>query len=507
MQPFTSTFYTYLKRYAAKDPDKPLLFNEERSLSVGETHRAVLVLAARLQKCGIGRGDMVALRTTRSLDACVIFFALEALGAVAVLTDPHFTASRFLKDCGVSMPIAKIVTNEKASSDISACGGWTVSDPDGSRPCALDLYGGGDPLPEEQVEGDYDKPAVIIFTSGSTGGSKAVTLSQNNVVNNSEGTRYVGWYLPEDVNMLLLPIHHVFGLALLASALVLEYAVLVPVRTDVDYILQCIEKYRVTRMNGVPTLYLAMAAHNAGGKYDVSSFRTGLIGGGPCTPEQFVLIERELGITLVPVYGMSEYIGICCGDWRDSLDLRKRGVGRVYELTDVRFVGDDGREVPRGQTGEIFVKGPVKMLYYYGNEEETAGVTDGDGWLKTGDLGFLDPDGIVHLNGRKKDLIIRGGENISCAKIERALLSLPFVFAAAVVGVADGKYGELPCALVVLKEGEARTEEEIKSALAGSLSKIELPEKIVACGEIPKTSSCKTDKMKIKEMFEKWRKA
>ena len=198
-------------------------------------------------------------------------------------------------------------------------------------------------------------------------------------------------------------------------------------------------------------------------------------------------IEEKLKIRLVPVYGMSECIGIACGDYRDRAEKRCDNVGKVYSMNEVKI----------SEEGEICVKSPAKALGYLQGER----ITELEEWLHTGDLGYIDEEGYVHISGRKKDIIIRNGNNISSAKIESELLKLKYIETAAVVCGRDEKAGEVPCALVVLKAGEARTEAEIIKDLQGSLTKIELPAKIGFAEELPLTSTGKTDKERIKKLF------
>jgi len=329
----------------------------------------------------------------------------------------------------------------------------------------------------------------VIFTSGSTGKSKAVVLSENNLISNLLDSRPLGAYFENDRALGALPLEHVFGLVLLAGCAVLGYSLFFPERTDIPALLSCIEREKITRMNGVPSLYLALSEQC--GAYDLSSLRAGFIGGGPVTAEQFARIERSLGMTLIPVYGMSECVGISCASWRDGQAERASGVGRVYPMNEVKFLLPDGGEAAPGQEGEICVRGPMRMLGYSGSPLPE------DAFFPTGDLGFLDEKGVLHLSGRKKELIIRNGNNLSPRRIEDALLRLPGVSAAAVVGLPDERQGEAPYAMV---SGEVD-----ESALQALLHKNEWPAGILSVDALPLTASGKADKTKIREVLARWR--
>lgn len=335
-------------------------------------------------------------------------------------------------------------------------------------------------------------PGFVIFTSGSTGQPKAVMLSQYNLVNNLVDSQPLGYYCEDDIALGALPLDHVFGLVLLAGVCVLGYGLYFPENTTVSNLLSCIETERITRMNGVPSLYLAMAEQAQ--RYDLSSLRAGFIGGGPYTPEQFHRLEAALDMILIPVYGMSECIGIACGDWRDDAQLRAGGVGRIYSMNTCKILLPDGSEASLGETGEIRVTGPARMAGYYPHRMPPEEL------LSTGDLGYLDDKGFLHVTGRIKDIIIRNGVNLSPRPIEDALLSIPGVTAACVVGIPHPLQGEVPCALVV----SGRTTMELFAMLQNLLPKNQIPLEIRLAERLPMTGSGKVDKTAVREALKQW---
>ena len=477
------TLYGYLCGYAAAEGDKKFLFDDERAYTAAEALACVQGLASQLWACGVRAGSHVALEAARTKEAALLLYALQAVGAVAVLTDPRLSAEEFLRAGGTGVPAAYILSSRRGAWELFSAGG-------GAKELT---FSAGEALFEEGK--DARAPAFIIFTSGSTGGAKAVVLCQAGMLLNAADTLERGWYIPEDVNIALVPVFHVFGLSLVLTAVVARHAVYFPKETDIKSVLRGIVRCGVTRMNGVPSLYLMLAEEAEKEGIALPSLRTGLIGGGPCTAGQFTYIEGKLGMTLLSIYGMSECAGISLADCRDSVTARSGSVGRVYSMNRVYILGEGDAELPAGEEGEICVDSPFRMLGYYGFPPER-------GLLRTGDLGYLDQNGFLHITGRKKDIIIRNGNNVSAADIERALLSLSCVRAAAAVGVADERQGEVPCALVVLREGEEAEEGALRTALARLLKKHEMPEKIRLAAEIPLTSTGKADKQKIREMFE-----
>lgn len=480
------TLYHYLADYAQSAPQKRLLGDRCGWLTVQQTLDRVNTLAGQLAGQGIGPGTWVALRMTQERRSVLFLLALEALGAVAVLTDAHTGVSQALAKADMATLPALALTSEGGS--------WCLITPDGAlavdgleaRPFSL----WPDPL----------GPGYVIFTSGSTGKQKGVILSQNNVIANLLDTAPLGGYTPDDIALGALPLCHVFGLAMITGAIVLGHSLFVTPGGNLDGMLAVIQEQRITRMNGVPSLYLTMAAQKD--RFDLSSLRVGLIGGGPCTPEQFDTIERALSMTLIPVYGMSESIGISCASYRDPAAARREGVGPFYPRNTSRILTPSGREAPPGEVGEICVKGPMRFLGYC-RQDQTEAAIDREGFLHTGDLGYLDEAGILHLTGRKKDIIIRNGVNLSPRQIEEALLAIPGVRQALVVGLPHPVQGEVPYAMVVSQ----RTESEILTHLARILPKNQIPLGIYPVASLPLTLSGKPDKIKIREVLAQWAKA
>lgn len=468
MKPVNRTLHAFLTEYASRQPDRKLLGSQEGWLSAAQTLEKAELLASQLERQGIHRGDQVALRAWRNRDTALGILALQILGAVVVLTDPRHSPQAFLACCGVRLPINAVMEGEQ-----------------------LEILSPS-PSANREREMDAREPGFIIFTSGSTGKPKAVMLSQYNLVNNLIDSQPLGCYCPEDIALGALPLEHVFGLVLLAGICVLGYGIYFPESTAVSQLLCCIQSEGITRMNGVPSLYLAMAEQAE--FYDLSSLRSGFIGGGPYTAEQFCRIEETLGMTLIPVYGMSECIGIACGDWKDAQTVRARGVGRIYSMNTCQLLLPDGSEALPGQVGEIWVTGPARMLGYYPERMPETRL------FPTGDLGCLDEAGFLCITGRKKDIIIRNGINLSPKPIEEALLSIPGVEAACVIGMPHSLQGEAPWALVV----GSRTPKELFALLPGLLPKNQLPEEILVTGQMPMTSSGKPDKIAVREVLKKW---
>lgn len=481
MEPVVRTIHSFLRELAEKHPSKQILGYGDHWMDAKQVLSTVEAVAFKLVQLGLRSGDYVALRSFRTADTILMILGLQAIGAVAVLTDPRYAPEDFLRSCDVSIPLSAIIdrdifTDKRTRKQVFL------------TPASLEHRN----FSEKYV--NPRSPAFVIFTSGSTGKSKAVMLSQYNLVNNLIDSHPLGYYTEDDIALGALPLDHVFGLVLLFGMAVLQYALYLPERTDIHAILSAIETQQITRMNGVPSLYLAMAERK--GSYDLSSLRAGFIGGGPCTVEQFQQIEETLGMTLIPVYGMSECIGICCASYQAPQSVRANGVGPFYSMNTGKILLEDGSEAAVGVEGEICVCGPARMVGYYPDPMEETQL------LRTGDLGYMDGSGIIHISGRKKDIIIRNGRNISARHIEQALLSIQGVKAAAVVGLEHATQGEAPWAMVVSDHSELM----LLGQLTDRLAKNELPMGIYLTDTIPTTPSGKPDKITIRKVLTAWAK-
>lgn len=495
MKPITKSIFEYFREYADQCPEKRFLFDENRTYNVKAAYQEAISIGNQLFAMGVQESSTVALRCTRSLDTCLIYLGLQMMGATVFMADPHQSIAAFLHDTNATADY--LITNETSSGDISANGGWEVI---GTG--ALHIHY---PASAEErrfpVAANLHLPATIVFTSGSTGKGKGVMLSQYNLINHIRNFSVSGCYFEDDVSAELLPIHHVFGLAVILMGLVKQYSILFPKTVSIPYVSECIEKHRITRLDGVPSFALALAEHHKATHFCAESLRVGVLGGAPSTKAQFDFIERELGIKLLPVYGQSECIGITGANEVQTDIVRSSTVGTFLPMNQGFILDESGKEVEQGSEGEVCVKGPAVMLGYYRDELSTKEAIDEEGRLHTGDLGYLDENGNLHISGRKKDIIIRNGNNISIRRIEDALHMLPEISRAAVVGMTHQKLGEVPCALVVIKEDCCASEEEIKNHLSQHLAKNELPERYLFSKALPLTSSGKPDKQKIKLLF------
>ncbi|MDD6187959.1 MAG: AMP-binding protein [Clostridiales bacterium] len=354
---------------------------------------------------------------------------------------------------------------------------------------------------EAAVEpGDTD---MILFTSGTTSASKGVLTTHfsraNTVMAHIEALKAT----EEDKFCVAIPMFHCFSLTgSVLTAIMSGACVYFPANRHTKTLFEAIERDKITVLHAVPTLFSAMMARNNAGEYDISSLRTGVIGGAVYKPEFFERVSRELNYNLLSSLGQTEATAgfTFCG-YDDPMEIKANTVGRFIEHTEgmIRNI-NTGKPQPVGEVGEICVRGFGVMQGYVGQPEVTAQTILPDGWLRTGDMGFIDENDCLHITGRLKDMIIRGGENISPGEIEELLLAGGKAAQVKVVAVPDEHYGEEICACVVLKDGEEMSEEEVRDIVRAKLAYFKVPRYVLFMEDIPKTNSGKVAIGKLREL-------
>ena len=458
----------YLRSYKNAKPNKVFYFSETESYTTREFYDKVTDLAAFLKEKGVRAGDRVGLTGTRSIKGVAFYLALQYLGAVAVFCDPHADVRTCVRDLGIDIDFTLVI--DAMGDDFFIDGEKTDFE---NLAHAEDFYAGVDVF----------APAIIVFTSGSTGLNKGVIISQYNYVNHQRNFGPVGGYTKHDSAIQMLPIFHIFGITQVNDSIINRCPMFFPKVVAPEYVLECIEKYKFTRFGFVPTFALMMADIKKAKGYNTDSLCSVVLAGAPSTKAQFDHIESTLGVNIVPVYGMTECPGISGSGPEDSAEKRSSSVGRILPLTKAKIADD----------GEILVKAPSVCIGYYGEAP-----IDRKKFFHTGDLGYIDDEGFLHVIGRKKDIIIRNGNNLSSLAIEEKLMKLDFISVAAIVGIEDDKAGEVPAAVIKLADGATFDESKIPTVL----NKMEMPREFKIVDEIPLNAAGKIDKLKIKELFE-----
>ncbi|XP_056325124.1 medium-chain acyl-CoA ligase ACSF2, mitochondrial [Danio aesculapii] len=355
-----------------------------------------------------------------------------------------------------------------------------------------------------------DDPINIQFTSGTTGKPKGATLSHHNIVNNAYFTGMrIGYNWRKNVRICLpVPLYHCFGSVGGGVIMALYGTTVIFPSTGYDgrANLQAIEKEKCTFVYGTPTMFIDMLGQPDLAKFDLSSVEGGIAAGSPCPPEVMRKILNVMDIKeMVIGYGTTENSPVTfCGFPVDSAERKIETVGCISPHTEAKVVDPTTGEImPLGAQGELMIRGYCVMLEYWQDEEKTRECITKDRWYKTGDIASLDKFAYCKIEGRIKDLIIRGGENIYPAEIEQFLHTHPKILEAQVVGVKDERMGEEVCACIRLKEGQECTVEEIKAYCKGKIAHYKVPRYILFVQDYPLTITGKIQKHKLRERTEK----
>jgi fatty-acyl-CoA synthase len=350
---------------------------------------------------------------------------------------------------------------------------------------------------------DPDDVFNIQFTSGATGTPKGAALTHFNIVNN-------GFFVGEGMGLtaddrvcIPVPLYHCFGMVLGVLAAMTHGAASILSGDGFDpvAVLTTVANERCTALHGVPTMFIAQLEHPRFDEFDLSSLRTGIMAGSPCPTAVMRRVVAEMHMPEVTIcYGMTETSPVSFQSRPDdTLERRVGTVGRVHPHVQVKIIDAAGRVTPRGVAGELLTRGYSVMRGYWNDPERTRDVIDAGGWMHTGDLAIIDEHGYCNIVGRVKDIIIRGGENVSPREIEEFLYRHPAVFDVAVVGVPDVKYGEEVCACIQLRAGMAVSEEDIREFCRGRIAHYKVPRYVRFMDSFPLTISGKVQKYLIRE--------
>ena len=342
------------------------------------------------------------------------------------------------------------------------------------------------------------------YTSGTTGLPKGACLTHRNVVNNAYWVGACMKFTQHDRVCVPVPLFHVFGYALgIVTAVDFGATLVMLEKFDPVQAMMAIEYEKCTALYGVPTMYISILDHPLFNKFDFTTIRTGMMSGAPCPLVRMQQTIERMGMSEICVpYGLTEAgpVMTMTRAWESSVSRRCDTVGLAMPGVEVAVIDPETHELaPLGANGELCCRGYNTMAGYYNMPEETAATLDENGWLHSGDLGRMDAAGYFHFVGRIKDIIIRGGENISAAEVENFLSSMPGISDVSVVGVPSRKYGEQPAAFVICQPGAEVTEDDIGDFCRGRLAWFKIPKYICFVKEFPLTGSRKVKKFKLRE--------
>jgi long-chain acyl-CoA synthetase len=516
--------------------DKIFLVHEDERVSFEAFHRAVAAFAADLAKQGVAKGDRVALVMRNLPEWPVAFYAAASLGAIVTPLNAWWTGAELeygLNDSGSKVVIVDVERLERLAEHLPNCPAIETvyvarhleesSNPTLRR--MEDVIGDADrwaslpdaPLPD--VATDTDDDATIFYTSGTTGKPKGAIGTQRNINSNIMAAACAGARpflrrgeapptpdptAPQRGFLLSVPFFHATGCFAILNPTLFAGAKIVMMRKwDPIRAFELIERERITSVGGVPTIAWQLIEHPLRKNYDLSSLESVAYGGAPSAPELVRLIKETFPKSSPGNgWGMTETSATATSNSSEDYEHRPDSCGPPVPVTDLKIMTVEGdRELPIGEVGELWCRGPQVVRGYWNKPEATV-QTFVDGWVKTGDLARLDDEGFCFIIDRAKDMLIRGGENIYCIEVENVLYDHPAIMDAALVGIPHKTLGEEPGAVVTLKPDAHATEAELRAFVAERLAAFKVPVKIIFWPEVlPRNANGKIEKVKLRELF------
>lgn len=513
------------------DAREAFVYEDER-VTYAAFHRAVAKLAHELRARGVAKGDRVAIAMRNLPEWPVAFFAVVTLGAIAVPLNAWWTGHELaygLADSGTTVLITDDERWDRIAphmTEIPSLAHVFVSRATGELggPAEhLEALIGAPPtwaglpdadIPHEDIAADDD--ATIFYTSGTTGQPKGALGTHRNLVTNIFSSAYGaavsilrrGEEIPEPqprTTLTVIPLFHVTACSAGLIGLVAGGSKMIFMRRwEPEEAMRIIEREKVNATGGVPTIAWQLLEHPARKNYDLSSLEAIAYGGAPSAPELVRKIREEFGALPGNGWGMTETMATVTGISSEDYLANPTSCGPAVAVADLKIMDEEGtRELPPGEVGELYARGPMVVKGYWNKPEATA-ETFIDGWVRTGDLARLDEEGYCYIVDRAKDMILRGGENIYSSEVENVLYDHPAVTDAALVGIPHPTLGEEPAAVVHLAPGTHATEAELQAWVAERLAKFKVPVRIVFVHDtLPRNANGKILKKDLKALFER----
>jgi long-chain acyl-CoA synthetase len=486
----------------------------DERFTFGQLHGHATALAKGLAGAGIAKGDRVAIAMRNCPAWIVSYMAIVKAGGVAVLLNGWWEADELRHALKLVEP-KLVIADVGRARRIAATGlDINVTTLPVEAPIAeaiAPLLGAEGELPQVAPTDD----ATILFTSGSTGLAKGAVSTHRAVTTGVyayatglavlRGLREAaGETVPDPRTLVNVPLFHVTGeVPVMLNSFVIGRGMVLMPKWDAGEALRLIEKEKITYFVGVPTMSLELMQHPDRDKYDLSTMTDIAAGGAPRPVAHVERLEDSFkGAQPALGYGLTETNAVGCGNFWSNYHDKPASTGRAQApYVELAIIGENGAHLPAGETGEVAIRSAANIRGYWRDEGATAAAFTSDGYFRTGDLGYLDEDGYLFIVDRKKDIIIRGGENISAQEVEAAIYTHPAVSEVAVFGIPDERFGEVPAAVIYCEEGGLDAE-GLAAFLAGHLAQFKLPARCwFVDSPLPKLGTGKIDKVVLKTRY------
>ena len=507
-----------LRKTVAKFPNNDALISSHQHYraTYTEFYEQVTAVAKGLIALGVKTGDRVGIWSPNCYEWTLLQYATAKIGAIMVNINPAYRTSELIyviNQSGLSYIFSAIqFKTSHYKKMIEDAREFTDT-------LRKEVYWGesweyflaqGKKVSDEKLQSyeakvQFDDPVNIQYTSGTTGNPKGVTLTHHNILNNAYFIGVRMNYTDKDRVCIPVPFYHCFGMVIGNLCCTAHGATMVIPNDSFDATktLEAVERERCTSLYGVPTMFISELYTLDRHPYDLSSLRTGVMAGALCPPEIMKRVKEQMNMHEITIcYGMTETSPVST-QTRIGVPFEKQihSVGTIQDHIEIKIINPETKAiVPRGESGELCTRGYSVMLKYWNSPQATTQVIDEQRWMHSGDLAMMDEDGYIHISGRIKDLIIRGGENISPKEIEDFLYTYEGVMDAQVIGVPSKKFGEEVMAWIKPNEGVTLTEEELRNFCKDRIAHYKVPRYWKFVNEFPMTISGKIRKVEMREI-------
>lgn len=496
---------------AERQPDKQAIIQGDLRATYQELNDAANRVANALIKHELTAGKNLAILSANQFDYPAIFFGAAKSGGILAHLSARFNADELLHvinktDIGTVFVhvdlLETLLSIQGNTPDLSRVIVFGGKAPEGEGICSLESFIGDAPATEPAVELAETDPFAITYTGGTTGFPKGVVVNHASRIIGSVRSEREFDIKPGDVNCCSTPLFHIAGLFVwFQTSIKMGCTCVLMPAWNPDEFIDLVENQGVTGAFLVPTQINSIISHPEFSPERLKNWRYCSHGGAPTSLAQLErMLEKLPKVIWEEQYGQSESGNLTVRPIEFILS-KAASVGRPFSDVDIAILDREDHKLPIGQSGEVATKGVQTMLHYYNDPLQTEDAFTKDGWLKTGDIGFLDEDGFLFLVDRSKDMIISGGENVYPTEIENALYSHPAVNECAVFGIPDDHWGELPAAHIVLEAGQTVTEKELIDFCAAIIARHKRPRLIKFVESLPKTAVGKIQKNAIKEAY------
>nr|WP_315364278.1 o-succinylbenzoate--CoA ligase [Cytobacillus firmus] len=483
----------WIQKWAFTHPDRTAVITDNEKVSYRQLDKMIDSASVKIhEKLQGKKGERIAILSHNRIEYIVLLFAIAKEECVAVPLNIRLSAKELvfqLNDSG-----SKVIFAEKENAEFAASlFGQSELE---SMEFMEDLCEGTQTSFANENPIDEEAPYIICYTSGTTGKPKGAVLTQSNMFWNAVNNKLAIDLTSEDRCIVLLPLFHIGGIGLFAfPSLFSGGTIVIPGKFEPEKALDMIEKHKVTIVMGVPTIHQALLTSPSFKTADLSTVRWFYNGGAPC-PRELIDAYFDRGFLFGQGFGMTETSPTLFMLSKEDAPRKRGSIGKPVLFSEYKLIDSEGKAAAKSEVGELAVRGPNIMKEYWNRPDATEDALK-DGWLLTGDLAKTDDEGFLFIVGRKKEMIISGGENIYPLEVEHVISQLKDVAEVAVVGNADPLWGEVPEAFIVKENGSALTEDDVIQYCHGNLAKYKIPKKVTFLKELPKNATGKIQKTQL----------